>query len=138
MGEYMKEYTPTTYYGRCVLIVVELRACPLCGKLIMPPGRGMFPTSPKVSRETQMRNAGWVEEGRCRINGDYPCAECVQAGKATFVCAGCGKEQSGSEIKESFGDPPEYLCKTCYATIPAKEWDEKEAELRESHRWDFD
>lgn len=136
MGEYMKPYTPTLYYDRYALMLIEVRRCPICGKWMLPDTRNPFPTAPDASKETQLKNAGWVKEGRCNINGGYPCVECEQS--ATFVCALCGKEQPGSEIEESFGDPPEYLCKTCYGNVSAKDWAEKKAELRESHRWDFD
>ena len=138
MGEYMKPYTPTIYYDRYALMLIELKKCPICGKYMLPNERNPFPFASNASKETQLKNAGWVEEGRCYINGTYPCVECEQSDKIRFICALCGKEQPGSEIKESFGDPPEYLCKACYATVPAAAWDEKEEELRESHQWDFD
>lgn len=70
-------------------------------------------------------------------NDDKIRDECAAAGKATFVCALCGVERPSSDVQESYGSPPEILCKPCYETQPAKVWREKEKELYETHRWDF-
>lgn len=142
MGEYMKPYTPTLYYGRYAMMLVELDVCPVCNRLMMPnhgiSRHSLFPTAPNASEEMQLKNAGWVRSGRTWLNGQYVCEECERNGRVLFICEICGKEQSCDEVQESFGDPPEYLCKGCYATVSAKEWDEKARGLRESHRWDFD
>ena len=138
----MKPYTPTLYEGGYALMLVQLEVCPVCNRLMLPDCRDRrsspFPTAQDASEETQLKNAGWVKSGRTWLNGQYACEECERNNRVTFVCGLCRKEQSGAEVKESFGDPPEYLCKGCYATVPAEEWEKKVKEFRARHRWDFE
>ena len=142
MGEYMKPYTPSLYYGRYAMMLVELEVCPICNRLMMPRYGGRryspFPATQEASEETQLKNAGWVKSGRTWLNGQYVCEECERNGRVLFTCELCGKEQSSTEVQESFGDPPEYLCKGCYASVSAKDWTEKVDGLRKSHQWDYE
>ena len=134
----MDEYVPRLWYGRYAMMLIELKVCPTCDRLMLPRmSTDPFPRAMGVSKEDQLHNAGWVEQGKMWVNGQYSCVECERNDRVTVQCALCGVQRKSSEIKESFGDPPEYLCTTCYMTVSAKEWDKKRHELRESHRWDF-
>lgn len=84
----------------------------------------------------QLERAG-LRRGARHWSDDL-CAECEQAGLQRFTCAGCHQERDSTEVQRSFGDPPERLCATCYATMTARDWDTLVDRLEEEHRWDFE
>ena len=55
-----------------------------------------------------------------------------------YSCSLCGIDYLESEIEEKVGYPPEYICKHCYETVPAKEYDEHTSKLHNEHRWDYE
>lgn len=135
----MDNYVPRLWAGRYAMMLVELEVCSTCGRLMLPRmSSDPFPRGKGVRKEDQLHNAGWVEQGKTWVNERYSCTECERNDRVLFLCALCGVHRKSSEIKESFGFPPEYLCMTCYNTVVAKEWDEKKNELHESHRWDYE
>ncbi|WP_394849609.1 hypothetical protein LZC95_19430 [Pendulispora brunnea] len=105
---------------------------------------------PMVPLHAQFRGVGHAAEfARQAVRANFPiqdrlfrdesghlqCADCAAREGATFVCALCGARRSLSEVKEEFGTRSrEFLCKPCYATVPAVEWVDKCTELRNAHR----
>ncbi len=86
--------------------------------------------------DEQVKKAGMNIQSNIRVD-DPICTKCYKEGKADFLCAMCG-ERKPFPSAEKFGDPPEFLCKDCYSTVPAQEWDEKVDELHGRHRYDFE
>ena len=135
---------PETFSGRGVVygvMMVELEVCPLCTQvMIMEPGRNghPFPTALQDTFTAQRLRAGWQTQSEVQQGHDYICTACAEAGRATFVCALCEQERPSSEVHDSWGDPVESLCTTCYQTVPAAIWEAKTKQLYERHRWDFE
>lgn len=118
---------------------LRVEKCPSCKKTMMiKANRGIFPYLWLKGQATQMGESGVVYVSKSKIDDDYICIECESKGKASFKCGICSERQNSAEIQQSFGDPPEHLCKTCYETTPAKQWDQKLELLEEKHRYDFE
>jgi len=98
--------------------------------------RSIFPTYHEIDFEHQVKIAAWEIMSDIKVDDKYICQGCADSGKANFLCALCNERKSSNKKQESFGDPPEYLCRDCYESISAKTWDDKEKELSEEHRWD--
>lgn len=125
------------------LMLVSVKRCPLCKEIMIEPPckdyyQGPFPRWIECSFESQIKRAGWVIKSGVEAAEEAICATCAASGKAYFLCDLCGEKRSTDEVQVSIGDPPVYLCKQCYKTIPAQEWDDKEEHLREEHRYDFE
>jgi hypothetical protein len=135
------EYIPKIHDGY-VEMMVEYEKCPICNKVMIQRLVGydnrLFPAWIQMTQEAQAKRAGIVFKGSVKVDDDLICEECEKSGRADFLCAICNTRQSTDEIQESFGYPPEFLCKECYNTVPAKTWDEKVSELHEAHRYDYD
>ena len=143
----MEEYKPKiieedehlkSAYGE---VLVELTKCSICGKYMLDVPKGCckcFPSDWHVNIEQQMKSVGWVLKSYIKVNDDYICKECAEAGKATFECSLCHERYPTTDIKEQFGDPPDYLCIHCYANVTAEVWQKKVDELYEEHKYDFD
>ena len=140
----IENYTPeviksdSCFYG---LVLVELEKCPLCHKYmidIIGVKYGLFPKWRRITIEKQIERAGWAQRSSVKVDDKNICNECVKAGKADFLCALCKQRKPTNKIKDSFGDPAEFLCTDCYETVPAKVWDEKTSKLREKHRYDYE
>ena len=114
---------------------LQTKKCPYCGKQMM--GRSNLFSSLK-DQETQMKKLGVVFISDATKDNQYICVECKEKGIASFICALCGERRSYEDMQESFGDPPEYLCKHCYNTVSAKVWDDKVADLSDIHKYDFE
>lgn len=118
----------------------ELRVeeCPSCGqKMMQEAGRGVFPYYHEKNQDSQMKKQGVAYISKSEIDGKKICSECEKAGKSSFICALCEQRRPTSEIQESFGDPAEHLCKTCYKTIDVETWDRKIDEVADRHKYDF-
>ena len=139
------EYTPIITGNRAKL-EVQVSTCGICNQKMLKINpklgkklRELFPYYYRDDLAAQLKRANIVFQGGVKDKDDhYICEECDKAGKSTFICALCEEERSSDLKEDSFGDPPESLCKVCYETVPAKVWDKKERELWESHRWDFE
>ena len=135
-------FTDEVYYA----FLVEPKPCPVCGRPTLPivPASSrtpLFPFNYLINQSAQMRAAGIIEvsEIRDKSSDNYLCKECADAGKATFICKICFKEQTTKEIEKTIpGGLPDSLCKTCYATIPAKQWEETVDRLEDAHQYDFE
>ena len=146
----MESFTPTlleelTYGTRAYgTMLVELWKCSLCAKwMAYPPLQrgslhGTFPCFYKLDFNHQLQAVDWVKASDIQVEGRTICTVCVDAGNAYFVCSLCNQKRPTDNIQERYGDPPDFLCATCYRTTPASEWDAKEDELQEKHRYDYD
>lgn len=140
----LDNYTPEIIGNEYATFLVKLERCPLCNCLMIAEPKqqhfrkSTFPVYCKLSFETQAKRANLHFVSNIIVDDEYICIECADEGKADFLCSLCKNRKSTDKEKESFGDPPEYLCKDCYSTVPAKEWDKKCEMLEESHRWDFE
>lgn len=124
-------------------MLVEVKKCHLCKKFMMPKANsqfngGVFPNYIHINQDAQMKMAGFVYSTRIEVDGECICEECKNAGKVDILCAMCEQRKPSDKQQESFGYPPEYLCKDCYETVPAKKWEDKVDELQQSHRYDFE
>ena len=143
--EILKEEGGTSEW---VTLALYLTPCPECNRpMVDVPEKYLHYCSSIVNSSQQ---GGNTIDAQCKRGGIVLrsevvnkkdrkiCVECAAAGKATFVCHQCKTERPANEIQTSFGDPPDYLCKPCYATLPAKEWDAATKSLSEMHRYDYD
>lgn len=140
-----EKYTPVILKDKATF-VLQLSTCGICGRKMLGVTRrkcqyinDLFPWYYKNNLESQMKRAGIVFRSNMKDKNDcYIYENCAKEGKSTFICALCGKERSSDQIVESFGDPPEHLCKICYKTVSAEVWEKKKQELYNLHRWDFE
>jgi len=120
-------------------MVIEATKCHCCEKIMLPRAkRGIFPNYMHINQDAQMKRAGFVYSTFTEVDGKPICIECKEAGKIDILCAMCNERKPSNKEQESFGYPPEYLCKDCYETVPAKQWNEKADELNNNHRYDFE
>lgn len=113
--------------------------CPCCRKEMMDKDKGkLFPFYFAESQESQMKKADIVFRSHSEKDNERICIECESKGLASFICALCGERRNSSDVQESFGDPSEKLCKSCFSTVSAEMWEKKVRELEESHRYDFE
>ena len=138
----MKEYIPTIVEEEgnraYALMLVQILKCPICGKWMLSTEKP-FPVYNKLNCNSQMELANWKSKSSINLAWDsYICTDCEKAGRATFKCVMCGKERESSDIQESIGYPPEHLCKICYSSVSAKEWEEKVRNLEELHKYDWE
>ncbi|WP_394845008.1 hypothetical protein LZC95_49150 [Pendulispora brunnea] len=124
-----------------VALAVRVKRCASCHLPMIPAADRMPLYSagfPHMTPEQQAKRAGWPEITLYAVNieGRHICDACALQGHAKFLCALCQKERDSSAIQARFGTRAEYLCKPCYVTVPAAEWDAKSDELSQKHRHD--
>lgn len=138
----MNEYTPKIIEDANIVYIemlIEGKRCHTCKKVMIHKcARGVFPNYLRINQAAQMESAGMVYNSYTEVDGKKICIECKESDKADFKCSLCEQRYPTSEIQEQFGDPPEYLCKSCYATVPAKTWEESCEKLLNEHRYDFE
>lgn len=118
------------------LFALPVSRCSFCKTYTLPKIKGFYENgSSAMSQAEQMKAAGMRYRGSNFITSDIVCEQCVADGKIHFKCAFC-EETRNSELYHDaeYGDP---ICKICYETLTAKEWDEKMKELHEIHRYDY-
>lgn len=135
--------------GPFVTIAVGLSTCPCCkSPMIEAPlkalnsvasvvGSGLKDGGNSIAAQC-LRGGLVVRSNSTNTENEKICENCANAGESSFICAMCKEKRASSEKEESFGDPPEFLCKVCYATKSAKDWDDIIKKLSDRHRWDFD
>jgi hypothetical protein len=127
-----------------VSFALKVDKCVICKSLTMAKithySYFPFPNRWIGDQEDQMTAAGIRPLGGHTYHPeDGPiCNVCAEQGLGRFLCAGCGLERAVSHQKERIGDPPEFLCMTCYETMPAKRWNEIKNELNERHKYDWE
>ena len=141
----MDDFTPQVVkkswatYG---IMLVELSICPICERYMVVPQPSTwdspFPIYNALSFETQLKKAGWARRSYIEVDSVKICQDCANSGKADFLCALCGERKETSKVHDSFGDPGEFLCSDCYATVPASVWENKVSQLHDTHRYDFE
>ena len=145
-------YTPEIVnvgHDNLALIGIQVDQCPICKKQ-------MIKTDIKQLVKLQsnwggaLKDAGNTIEAQCKradlmikscYNSKYNepiCKECESSGKRTFICCHCKTERRSHLIQEIYGDPPDYLCKICYETIPAKTWNDLDKQLTAEHQYDWE
>lgn len=138
------EYTPKRIDEDIMSFAVLVTKCPICGKKMVAKPHALllrarvFPPFWKNNFTAQAKRAGLVFISHVKVDDEFICNECHEKDLASFLCTGCGERKKTSKEKESFGDPPEYLCEDCYNTMPAKKWDELVEKLHNIHRYDFE
>lgn len=137
-----ENFTPEVHfipsgYGYATF-VLSIRKCPLCNSPMMKKWRMPETIYYKLDLKSQMERAGIKFISSSRVNNEHICDECSGKGLSSFTCYICNKTQSSTEIHESYGDPSDYVCKSCYNSIPASKWDKVIDELEKAHQYDFD
>ncbi len=136
----MESYTPKIIKGTSyVEMLIQGEECCLCHKIMISKleyGYGVYPKYFKLGQEAQMKLGGLVYKTQTRVDDHSICHECNEGGKATFRCYLCGLDHTTDKIKETYGDPPEFLCVGCYEITPAKKWHEACEYLYNEHRFD--
>jgi hypothetical protein len=143
---FVDDYTPTVVEGQHGLtygeVLINLVKCPSCGRWMVDKSLDDhyygFPAYSGLNLRAQMIRADWRFKSDVAIDNKRICEQCAAEGKASFVCSLCGERRDTKMVKESFGDPPEYLCRECYVIVPAAVWDAKVDELQEAHQYDFE
>jgi hypothetical protein len=149
VNEQISNWTPSVAFTfsndtAYATMLVGLKKCSICGKwMIAEPNQTSlhrtFPWGMSISFTTQVKRAGWViasgveDSARKEI-----CVECRDAGKLRLKCIHCQQMITSDQVKESFGEPPDYLCNNCYETMPAKKWNELVEELESLHKYDYE
>ena len=95
----------------------------------------MFPSH---DRKGQAKELGIKFISGKEFNYKKYCTECVEGGKAEFKCFHCKEIKNSGLIQESIGasDCADHICKDCYETLTAKEWDSIIEEMEEDHKYD--
>lgn len=136
----MEKYVPDIVEDGLARFLVKASVCPECGRyMVMSPTRdwGTFPRYHKLTFSAQVKAAGFCVQSGVQSNGEYICKDCMQAGRAWFCCDLCKQKMSTDKIEMQFGNPPVYLCSECYATIPAKKWDDAVSKLSDAHKYEY-
>lgn len=136
----MESYKPQIIEGRYATFLVQFLKCPLCQQPMIveePERNSPFPMSYKINYESQAHAAGFRIRSKVVSNDKHICTVCAESGKGGFNCYLCKQYKESAKLEQSFGDPPDYLCTDCYATVPAKEWDEIVDRLYDLHQYDF-
>lgn len=125
--------------GQYATFLVQIEECWTCKNNMVkePSGQHPFPLHYRFSFDQQRRRAAFTYRSNIKVDNEYICIECEEAGKATFKCALCKERHDSDEKHTSIGDWPEFLCIPCYETVPARVWEDKIEELEEEHRYDF-
>ena len=124
-----------------VTLAVRVKRCATCCRPMIPAADRMPLYSagyPYMTPAEQAKRAGWPDITLYAVNvdGRHICDACAAEGHATFRCAMCQEERESTAIQARFGMRAEYLCKPCYTTVPAAQWDAKSNELAFKHRHD--
>ena len=137
----MTDFTPQEIAPGRWTFEVRTNRCNMCKNRMVcdfPGGYSyVFPTYYNNNFEAQAKRAGFVLQSTVKVDGSYICNKCSASGTADFECSLCYQRHPTNEIEESFGDPPEHVCESCYSTVSAKEWDEHIGRLEDEHKYDF-
>ena len=133
-----EDFTPALLTPGFGIVLVATSTCSNCKRTMMRTGKGAdFPAFWRAGRRAQMQRANWGEVAYETSSSNLAlCTDCVPAA-AAFKCALCERDRCGA-AERSYGYPAEHLCTTCYETVPAKVWHDKDSELEDKHRYDFE
>lgn len=132
-------YIPKKVDTNLYTFFVRTKICPVCKKQMVRSQLGVvtFGNDP-LSFHSQCAAAGIVLESHAEDeHGNAICKECVDNGRAKFICSLCRRTFPTDMIQKSVGSYlRSHLCKECFNTVSAKEWEDKVQELEENHKWD--
>ena len=115
--------------------------CPKCNKKMIDAEYwklfSVFPIYHKKALKIQLSKRNMVVRSEIKNNDyAYVCKTCI--GLAEFKCYSCKEQRLIKNKKYTHGDPPDHLCKECFNTKTAKEWEDLEDEIVEKHQWDYE
>lgn len=134
-------FTPCLVPGSRELayFMLRVKTCAACDTTMVY-GSDSFPNQDTSSLMAQLERANW--EFASGIVSDFHggelCETCANQGKAQFKCWLCEQAYPYVEAQERIGDPPDILCKHCYETESAKEWEEAKEAIYRRHRYEHD
>lgn len=136
--DYPNSITPD---GKYAVMYIPVNRCKECSSLMVLREKAPYIFSKHITMTqlAQVKRLGLkFQHNDSILKEDLVCTECFSAGAVTFRCSLCDQIKTTDKIQESVGYlPSEYLCKDCYATTPAIEWENKLEELHESHKYDY-
>lgn len=120
---------------------LKVIVCPKCDKKMIDAEYwnlySSFPVYHKQALQSQISRKDMVIRSEIKHNDyAYVCKTCV--GLAEFKCYSCKQQDVVKNIKYRNGDPPDYLCKKCFKSKTAEEWENLKYEIQELHQWDYD
>ena len=142
----MEKYIPTIHieaHHVYIEMLVEGKLCNICKKPMIREGRGalmnggVFPNYIGLNIQEQVKNGCLEFMSHFKVDDKEICITCKEAGRADFVCQSCHQRKSTDKMKESIGDPPDFLCVDCYNTVPAAVWDSLKDHLYEEHKYGY-
>lgn len=133
------KFTPEIIEGNYATFLVQLRRCPTCMQPMVkaPKELDTFPTSITLRFSRQAERAGIKLQSSITADNRPICTDCASAGQGGFTCYSCEEFKSSDKEETAIGSPPHYLCTDCYASVPAKEWNEIVEELYGKHQYDY-
>ena len=139
----IEDYCPHIIGKQYAEMLVEIGVCSICKNYMIPDydgqyRRSVFPLYRYLNFDAQVERAGWEKMSSITVDDKYICQKCAESGKADFLCALCNERKPSDKNKESYGDPPEFLCCDCYENVSAKTWEEKTSELYDVHKYDWE
>lgn len=112
---------------------IELLVCPSCRNWMLDPDLSDEIHFLSYEGQADIRRSS----NYGRIEGKAVCVQCRDANwQVNFTCDHCDLTQPRSEVQFEYKrNGTGYLCKRCYNTLTAAEWDEAVADLKQSHSW---
>jgi hypothetical protein len=134
----LETFIPQKMADNAYTFVLKVSTCYNCKRPMMPiDDKRLFHTYRGCRQDDQMKHANIAIESNYDIDNIHLCTECVQLDVATFTCCHCNESKVASKLHETVGSfDPDYICTDCYATVPAKEFDELIETLQREHRYD--
>jgi len=119
-----------TRYGAVLVEILKCKSCE-CDMVHLVEGSDNNPFTFRLPLTSQIEQAG----RKVAAWAKGVCAECYESGEIMEKCQICEEDRKPSEIEETIGG--EYhLCKSCFATVSAKKWEDTIDDLREQVRWE--
>ncbi len=134
---YLKDFTPKSYLdGKYTEIIIQTNVCNYCDNVMIPErAMSLFPMWHEANGKSQCGRGNLVIEDMKSSSDDRICVDCYKANKKVFKCYSCFRSQEMDQVYQDFYHE-EYLCKSCYASVPAKDWDKYIDEINENHKYD--
>ena len=125
---------------------LKITECPNCKRKMIDADYNAlysaFPFWEKMNFEAQRLRKGFAIRSNQSFDDDkmcgshYWCIDCKD--KIEFKCFNCKEMRLKKDMEYRYGDPPDFLCKFCYETVSAKDWNELIKAIEDNHRWEYD